>query len=234
MSLHFTAMTTLQTEWTAEELLATHAVDEPLVVGGVRCHGGFDADGAYVSPRTLNRVPAIRAWQAQHGEQFGTELLGLPIDTWPENYPNVAQARYLIEAACAEPIISDLTRIGTVEGFGAFIRNSILPDWQTTFVEDIRGTAIAHLGGGLYEAHARDEAGLRGRGRPQADVVRQPRHRVREPRHRGHDRADARAHGHRHAGSGGASTPPRCGPRRWPTASSPTTSTSTSSRCSPG
>jgi hypothetical protein len=157
-------MGTEQTEFTEQELLATHPLEEPLVVGGVRCHGGFDADGTYVSPRTLNRVPAIRSWQAQHGEQFGTELLGLPIDTWPENYPNVPQARYLIEVGAPEPIISDLTRIGTVEGFGGFIRNSILPDWQTTFVEDTRGSAIAHLGGGLYEAHARDEAGFEGEG----------------------------------------------------------------------
>ena len=90
-------MGTEQTEFTEQELLATHPIAEPLVLGGVRCHGGFDEDGAYVSPRTLNRAPAIRAWQAQHGEQFGTDLLGLPIDTWPENYPNVAQARYLVE-----------------------------------------------------------------------------------------------------------------------------------------
>ena len=157
-------MGTDQTEFTEQELLATHDLAEPLVVGGVRCHGGFDEDGDYVSPRTLNRVPAIRSWQAQHTEQFGTELLGLPIETWPENYPNVAQARYLIEVGAPEPIISDLTRIGSVEGFGGFIRNSILPDWQKTFVEDVRGTAIAHLGGGLYEAHARDEAGFEDEG----------------------------------------------------------------------
>jgi hypothetical protein len=30
---------------------------------------------------------------------------------------------------------------------------------QRHFVEDVRGTAIDHLGGGLFEAHGRDEAG---------------------------------------------------------------------------
>ena len=115
-------MGTEQTEFTEAELLAGHPIAEPLVLGGVRCHGGFDENGDYVSPRTLNRVPAIRAWQAQHAEQFGTELLGLPIDTWPGNYPNLPQARYLIEIGAPGPIISDLTRIGTVEGFGAMIR----------------------------------------------------------------------------------------------------------------
>src|SRR5436190_23140516 len=33
---------TTQLQWTEEELLATHPVEEPLVAGGVKCHGGFD------------------------------------------------------------------------------------------------------------------------------------------------------------------------------------------------
>ena len=40
-------MTTAQTEFTRAELLADHHTVEPLVIGGVRCHGGFD-DRAYV------------------------------------------------------------------------------------------------------------------------------------------------------------------------------------------
>ena len=68
-------MGTDQLEFTEDELLTSHDVVEPLVAGGVRCHGGFDADGTYISPRTKHRGPAITAWQAQHGEQFGTCLL---------------------------------------------------------------------------------------------------------------------------------------------------------------
>jgi hypothetical protein len=150
---------TLQTEYTADELLASHDYAEPLFAGGRRCHGGFVEDGTYVSPRTKGRVPAIAAWQQQHGEQFGTELLGLPLDTWPEPYPNVAQSRHLIEEGVPHPIIATLTRIGTVEGFGSVIRNSVVPDLQRAFDEDVNGTAMAHLQRGLYEAHARDEAG---------------------------------------------------------------------------
>jgi hypothetical protein len=112
-----------------------------------------------VSPRTQGRVPAIEAWQDQHAEQFGTELLGVPLETWPEPYPNVAQSRHLIEQGIPEPIIATLTRIGTVEGFGSVIRNSVVPDLQRAFAEEVDGTAMAHLHGGLYEAHARDEAG---------------------------------------------------------------------------
>lgn len=148
-----------QVTFTTDELLASHDYTEPLVAGGVRCHGGFDDDGAYVSPRTRNRVPAIRAWQAKYATEVGTPLLDLPLDTWPEHYPNVAQGRYLIEAGAPGPIISTLTRIGTVEGFGSMIRYSVLPDFTRVFDEGVDGTAIDHLGRGLYEAHARDEAG---------------------------------------------------------------------------
>lgn len=152
-------MTTLQLDWTEDELLATGPIEQPLVAGGVRCHGGFDADGAYVSPRTENRLLAVRAWQQHHEEAFGTELLGAPVDTWPAHYPNVAQSRFLIGHGVVEPTVSELTRIGTVEGFGSMIRYSIIPDLQACFDEDVRGTALAHLDKGLYEAHARDEAG---------------------------------------------------------------------------
>ncbi|MDQ3385190.1 MAG: hypothetical protein M3503_04125 [Actinomycetota bacterium] len=152
-------MTTLQVEYDERELLQDHEVVEPLLAGGVRCHGGFDADGTYVSPRTKHRAPAIEAWQAQHAEQFGTPLLDPPLETWPEHYPNVAQARHLIGEGVPQPLISTLTRIGTVEGFGANIRHLDPSGMQRHFEEDIRGTGMDHLGRGLFEAHGRDEAG---------------------------------------------------------------------------
>jgi hypothetical protein len=152
-------MTTDQVTYSEAELLATADYAEPLVVGDVVCHGGFAGDGAYVSPRTQNRTPAIAAWQAKHRADFGTELLDLPLDTWPEHYPNVAQARFLVSSGVPEPIISTLTRIGTVEGFGAMIRHAPVPDMASLLDEDVTGTALAHLDRGLFEAHARDESG---------------------------------------------------------------------------
>jgi hypothetical protein len=148
-----------QLDYSWDELLADHRYAEPLLAGGVVCHGGFLEDGTYVSPRTANRVPAIRAWQEQHAATFGTPILDAPLDSWPGNYPNLAQARLLLRHGIREPIIAQLTRIGTVEGFGAGIRHLAPPDMQRYFAEDIRGTATAHLGRGLAEAHARDEAG---------------------------------------------------------------------------
>ena len=154
-----TAAQTEQTVYTETELLECHRYEAPLIVGGVRCHGGFDESGTYVSPRTRNRVPAIEAWQAQHRSQFATDLLEVPLDTWPAHYPNVAQAKYLVANQLPDPIVATLTRIGTVEGFGSMIRYSAIPPLAQCFDEDLTGTATAHLGGGLYEAHARDEAG---------------------------------------------------------------------------
>jgi len=150
---------TAQVEFTAEELLADAPTAEPLLAGGVRCHGGFDDQGRYVSPRTRFRVPAIEAWQQRHVELFAKPVVDVPLETWGDNFPNVEQARYLIGAGVPEPLIATLTRIGTVEGYGANIRLLKPSNLQRFFVEDIRGSAIDHLGRGLFEAHGRDEAG---------------------------------------------------------------------------
>jgi len=153
-------MTTMQVEFTEAELLADHHIVEPLIANGVLCHGGFDDDGAYVSPRTANRWPAIHAWEEQRVEQFATPILDIPLDTWPESFPNIDQSKLLIRHGVTAPTISALTRIGTVEGFGGMLRLLPIPDFRASFDEDITGTAIDHIGGGLFEAHARDEAGF--------------------------------------------------------------------------
>ena len=146
-------------EWDAEELLASHRVEAPLIAAGRRCHGGFDEEGIYRSPRTLARLPAIATWQAEHRADFATDLLDVPVSSWPEPFPNVAQAKLLLRAGVREPIVTILTRIGTVEGFGAMIRHAGVGDPQRFFAEPVAGTALAHLDRGLFEAHARDEAG---------------------------------------------------------------------------
>jgi hypothetical protein len=150
---------TAQVEFTEAELLADPAVSEPLIAGGVRCHGGFDETGSYVSPRTKFRTAAIAAWGEQNCERFGTELIDVPLERWEKTFPSVEQARFLIRAGVPEPLMAALTRIGTVEGYGANIRLLEPGDLQCNFAEDIKGTAIDHLGRGLFEAHGRDEAG---------------------------------------------------------------------------
>ena len=149
-------------EFTREELLTGHAFEEPLIAGDVRCHGGF-IDGAYVSPRTLYRQPAIRAWQGRLRDR-GLPLLNLPTEYVPPHYPSYEQAKYLLQEGLVDPISRSLTIISIVEGFGARIRDLPIPDLRRVFVEDIGGTATAHLANGLVEAHARDEAGHRQEG----------------------------------------------------------------------
>jgi hypothetical protein len=152
-------MGTAQVEFTEAELLADPEVTEPLIAGGVRCHGGFDDAGNYVSPRTKFRTSAIAAWSEQNSRRFGTEMIDVPLERWEKTFPSVEQAKFLIRAGVPEPLIASLTRIGTVEGYGANIRLLKPADLQRHFVEDIRGTATDHLGRGLFEAHGRDEAG---------------------------------------------------------------------------
>jgi hypothetical protein len=151
-----------QLEFTEEEILAEPGYEEPLFAGDVRCHGGFIGD-RYVSPRTLGRWPAIRAWQRRLHDE-GQPLIDVPRDCIPPHFPSCEQAKMLLLEGIRDPIVRSLTIISIVEGFGAMIREVPLPDLPGGIKEDIGGTALAHLGGGLFEAHARDEAGHRDQG----------------------------------------------------------------------
>jgi hypothetical protein len=64
-----------------------------------------------------------------------------------------------LQQGVREPTITSLTRIGTVEGFGSMIRYAHPGELQRHFDESIADTALQHLDRGLFEAHARDEAG---------------------------------------------------------------------------
>ena len=149
--------------FTRDELLSSGAYEAPLIAGGVRCHGGFEADGRYRSPRTLHRAPAIAAWQARLARD-GARLVEISRALMPAQYPNVAQSTLLLRHRVRDPIVRTLTIISIVEGFGAIIRDVKVPDLGALVVEPVEGTALAHLAHGLFEAHARDESGFRDEG----------------------------------------------------------------------
>ena len=151
-----------QTSFSSDEILANQVFEAPLIANGVRCHGGFVA-GQYVSPRTAGRGPAIAAWQAALREQ-GIPLIDVPRTLVPPQYPNAAQAALLLREGVAAPVVRILTTIAIIEGFGAMIRDLRVPDLAACVREPLDGTAAAHLAGGLFEAHARDEAGFREEG----------------------------------------------------------------------
>lgn len=88
----------------------------------------------------------------------------MPRALMPPQYPNLAQARLLLREGVREPIVRALTIISIVEGFGAIIRDVEVPDLDALTREPLAGTALAHLRGALFEAHARDESGYREEG----------------------------------------------------------------------
>src|SRR5262245_22036035 len=149
--------------FTRDELLASGRFDAPLIAGGVRCHGGFQADGSYRSPRAVHRAPAIAGWQARLARD-GHPLLEIERALMPPQYPNVAQATLLLRHGVRDPLVRTLTIISIVEGFGAIIRDVRVPDLAALVVEPVAGTALAHLAEGLFEAHARDESGFKDEG----------------------------------------------------------------------
>lgn len=149
-------------EYTTEEIMSEDDFEEPLLGGEVRCHGGY-IDGSYVSPRSKVRRPAIDAWRNRLKEE-GAPLIFIPDAYVPPHYPNYEQAKFLLQEGVVAPVSRSLTTISIVEGFGARIRELHLPDFRKEVKEDIGGTALDHLGKGLMEAHARDEAGHRDQG----------------------------------------------------------------------
>jgi hypothetical protein len=166
MQVPMTTPQTLDTSrlsFTEAEILDSGAYEAPLIAAGVRCHGGFEASGAYRSPRALHRGPAVAAWQARLARE-GHALVDVPAALMPPQYPNVAQAKLLLRNGVRDPIVRTLTIISIVEGFGAIIRDVRVPKLSELIVEPLAGTALDHLGRGLFEAHARDEAGWRDEG----------------------------------------------------------------------
>ena len=53
----------MKLNYTTEELEAEHEYATPHIECGRKLHGGFDADGEYLSPRTRHRWEAVLNWQ---------------------------------------------------------------------------------------------------------------------------------------------------------------------------
>jgi len=150
----------MRTRYSREEILADHPYERPLVLDGVPCHGGFVA-GHYVSPRTCWRAPAIEAWQARLPAGELEAVLGAIDASVPPHFPSAAQTRLLVRHGVTVPLVRLLSLIAIVEGFGGdVLRLVALPPLGERVLDDVDGTALAHLGP-LFEAHARDEAGHR-------------------------------------------------------------------------
>jgi hypothetical protein len=145
--------------YSREELLESHAYARPHEEAGYRLHGGFLADGTYVSPRTKVRWPAVRAWQAALKArgwpliEAGGELLARGA------YPNEAQQKLLLKEGFGQTLWNSLSVTGIIEARGRALCGLAAPDLQKLVVEDIGETALGHLGLGLLYAHGADEGG---------------------------------------------------------------------------
>ena len=145
--------------YSADEILADHPYAKPHVEAGYKLHGGFDADGRYVSPRTLNRWPAIRAWSDALKER-GHELIDSSQQLMVKGYfPTAAQQKLLLEQGIGQTLWDSLTVTGVIEARGKRLAQAQAPDFQAIIVDDISDTATGHLNKGLLRAHGLDEGG---------------------------------------------------------------------------
>jgi hypothetical protein len=145
--------------YSRDEIMASHPYARPHEEAGYKLHGGFMADGEYVSPRTLNRWPAVRAW----GEAL--EARGFPlIDASGrllelEGYPTFAQQKVLLQSGLGLTLWNSLTITGIIEKRGQVLCTVTAPDMQKIIVEDVSDSATGHLNAGLLHAHGMDEGG---------------------------------------------------------------------------
>jgi hypothetical protein len=150
--------------YTREESLADHPYAQPQVEAGYRLHGGFDGKGTYISPRTLNRWPAVEAWQQQLKER-SAPIIDASISLLKRGpFPNADQQKFLLGNSFGETLWNSLTITGIIEARGGMLAQAVAPDFQDIVVEDISNTCLAHLNKGLLAAHGWDEAGTKAQG----------------------------------------------------------------------
>jgi hypothetical protein len=145
--------------YSRDELMASHAYARPHEEAGRKLHGGFDAEGRYISPRTLVRWPAVQAW-AEALKARGWPLIDASGRLLEHGaYPNFAQQKLLLQSGFGQTEWNSLTITGIIEARGQALANFTAPDLQAIIVEDISETACGHLNLGLLNAHGIDEGG---------------------------------------------------------------------------
>lgn len=145
--------------YTRDELMASHDYAKPHEEAGYKLHGGFLADGTYVSPRVLHRWPAVKAWQTALGER-GWPLIDATVELLRHGgYPNIPQQKLLLGQGHGEPFWNSLTITGVIEARGRALCEIEAPDFQTIIEDDISQSCTGHLHKGLLYAHGADEGG---------------------------------------------------------------------------
>jgi hypothetical protein len=157
--------------WTRDEILADHLYAKPHVEAGYRLHGGFDADGKYISPRTLNRWPAIRAW-SDALQARGHDLVDSSQQLMVRgSFPNADQQNFLLAHGFGRTLWDSLSVTGVIEARGRMLADAEAPDFHAIVEDEISQTAVAHLNKGLLRAHGLDEGGDASRGEGGHDAM---------------------------------------------------------------
>lgn len=145
--------------YSRDEIMSSHDYVRPHEEAGYRLHGGFTADGVYVSPRTKLRWPAVRAW----GEALkarGWPLIDATGDLLKrQGYPTLAQQKLLLKEGFGQTLWNSLTVTGVIEARGQALCDVTAPDMQRLIVEPLDDTATGHMNQGLLYAHGADEGG---------------------------------------------------------------------------
>lgn len=153
------------------ELYSEHTYASLHQIEGVRMHGGFDAQGTYISPRSLGRREAIEAWagalKSRGGDLFDANASLLN----GARMPNHRQSALMIEQGVDRPFWNSLTITGKIEGRGRVLAEMAFPDLQEVIVEDISEMALGHLNSGLLAIHGIDEGGEPDKGIGGHDVM---------------------------------------------------------------
>lgn len=149
----------LKLVYSQDEIEANHPYTKPHLINGEKLHGGFDASGDYIAPRTLHRRPAVDAWREQL-KRRGVDLIDASQELLSkDSFPNYQQQKFLLNHGLGFTFFNALTITGIVEGRGVALVDFIAPDFQDIIVEDISTSALGHLNKGLLRTHGWDEGG---------------------------------------------------------------------------
>ena len=146
-------------EYTPEQLLQNHPFANPHRAAGRELHGGFDANGDYISPRMLHRGPAVVAWQLQLLERGWKIIEATRQLLTHDTFPSKSQQKLLLQSGFGRIMWNNLTITGVIEARGLALVEMIAPDFSFLIKEDISRTALGHLNKGLLRAHGMDEGG---------------------------------------------------------------------------
>jgi hypothetical protein len=145
--------------YSREDLMRSHPYVRPHEEAGYRLHGGFTDDGAYVSPRTLVRWPAVRAW-GEALEARGWPLIDATASLLERpGFPDFEQQKLLIGEGLGQTFWDSLTVTGIIEARGQGLCNFQAPDLAGQVTDEIGETAAGHVNQGLLYAHGADEGG---------------------------------------------------------------------------